>query len=69
MHIIDKDSTPCEHLAGLQDYLASSGLEIFGEWTQSPDGWVNIHCRRCNRYYRVDLREGEPEEALAASRS
>lgn len=61
MKIIDKNVEPCEHLQGLIDYLGGSGLEVFGEWTQSPDGWVNVHCRPCNRYYQVDLREGEPE--------
>jgi hypothetical protein len=68
MTIIDNDTVPCEHLIGLQEFLQQSGLEIFGEWTQSPDGWVNIHCRRCDRYYRVDLHEGEPDQALAGAK-
>jgi len=68
MRIIDKNTEPCEHLLKLQNFLTESGLEIFGEWTQSPDGWVNVQCRRCNRFYRVDLREDETEEALAGSR-
>ncbi|HEX5323268.1 MAG TPA: hypothetical protein VFW40_05735 [Capsulimonadaceae bacterium] len=69
MTIIDKNTPACAHLSDLQELLDRSGLEIFGEWTQSPDGWVNVHCKQCDRYYRVDLRDTEPEEVLAGTKS
>ena len=68
MRIIGGKEVPCQHLLALEACLDENQLEIFGEWTQSPDGWVNVHCKQCRQYYRVDLREAEPEEAAVAAR-
>ena len=47
----------CEHLLALRAYLEDQDIQIWGEKTESPTGWVGVYCHRCKRVYEVTLRE------------
>jgi hypothetical protein len=49
------DKEPCGHLLALHQFLIENEMEIYGEGTEDPSGWVNVHCERCNRTYEVTL--------------
>ena len=48
---------PCEHLLSLRNYLEDTGLSVYSEHGESPNGWVNVHCPKCHRTYGVTLQE------------
>jgi len=47
---------PCAHLLALRQFLTDSNMYVYGEFTEAPDGWVNVHCGECRRTYEVTLR-------------
>lgn len=45
----------CIHYANLLKFLKDNNLDIYSEQGESPQGWVNIHCRECGIIYQESL--------------
>jgi hypothetical protein len=55
------DQPPCEHLLALRRFLEENQMEVIGDDTFDPYGWVNVTCNKCSRCYEVTLNgEFEP---------
>jgi len=48
---------PCEHIIALRNFLIESGLSVYGENTESPRGWVNVNCEKCQKTYEATLQK------------
>lgn len=45
----------CEHVRELEALMRQMRLDVYSEHGEEPDGWVNVHCRRCHRTYEIRL--------------
>ena len=46
---------PCSHLLELREFLETNELNIYSEMSESPYGWVSVHCAECHKTYEVTL--------------
>jgi len=54
------ETRTCEHVKALHAYLREWQLDIYSEHGEEPQGWVNVHCRRCKKTFEISIRLQEP---------